>query len=82
MLAGHGDQRMREDQTLPYLQEACQSSAFMYSQGKAIQCKECHIWVYTQKRGASAEYDALATHLVDNHPEIHEELVERYRNTR
>ena len=64
------------------LKGACRTSAAQYAQGKAIQCSLCQVWLYTQDRGASAEFEALADHLASNHPEIHEELLERFRNAR
>ncbi len=45
---------------------------------RSIECKLCHELVQTSKKGASAEYDALAVHLIEEHPEIHEELEEAF----
>ena len=61
------------------LEEACRAYAYQYSQGKAIQCKECKMWLYTQERGASAEYDILGDHLMENHSDLHEKLLRDYR---
>ncbi|KKN71318.1 hypothetical protein LCGC14_0422280 [marine sediment metagenome] len=54
---------------------AAKALAYTYADtGKAIECKVCNSWIYTHKRGASAEYDALAVHLENDHPELHKEL--------
>ena len=45
---------------------------------KGIQCRLCNGMVYTEKRGASSEYDALANHIAKNHPEIQDELEEQF----
>ncbi len=48
--------------------------------GRAIECKVCHEFVHTFRTGASAEYDALAVHLENKHPELHEELEQAFYN--
>lgn len=58
---------------------AARAVAYTYADtGKAIECKVCNAWVYTHREGASAEYDALAVHLENKHPELHKELEEAF----
>ncbi len=61
------------------LEKACRAYAQQYAQGKAIQCKECYMWLYTQEKGASSEYDVLADHLMEDHSNLHEKLLRDYR---
>lgn len=69
-----------ESEKTQVVTDAIRSTAFMYGKGKAIQCNLCDEWIYNADgRSASAEYDVLTTHLVENHPEIHDEVVERYQ---
>ena len=64
-------QLTREERVL----RAARAVSYTYAGGrKAIECKLCGNLVYTSKKGASAEYEELAEHLVSRHPEIHSTL--------